>query len=66
MKRYCLMVLVIGMSLMTDIAMAAGRGGVSLTVCPYFGSHMVLQREMDVPVWGTAPGGTTITVAFNG
>jgi sialate O-acetylesterase len=37
-----------------------------LTVSPYFGSHMVLQRDMPVPVIGTATPGTTVTVEFNG
>lgn len=29
-----------------------------------FGSHMVLQREMPVPVWGTAAAGEQVTVKF--
>ncbi len=31
-----------------------------------FTSHMVLQRGMKVPVWGTADAGETVTVAFAG
>jgi sialate O-acetylesterase len=31
-----------------------------------FTSHMVLQREMNVPVWGTADAGEQITVEFAG
>ena len=31
-----------------------------------FGDHMVLQREMPVPVWGWAQPGEKITVAFAG
>ena len=31
-----------------------------------FGDHMVLQREMPVPVWGTARPGNRITVKFAG
>ncbi len=31
-----------------------------------FNSHMVLQRDADVPVWGTAAPGEKITVSFNG
>lgn len=31
-----------------------------------FGSHMVLQREMKVPVWGTADSGEAVTVEFAG
>jgi hypothetical protein len=37
-----------------------------LTVSPYFGSHMVLQRDMPVPVFGTATPGATVTVANDG
>jgi sialate O-acetylesterase len=33
--------------------------------CPFM-SHMVLQREMKVPVWGTAASGEQVTVAFAG
>ncbi len=31
-----------------------------------FANHMVLQRDMAVPVWGTAEPGQTITVTFGG
>jgi len=31
-----------------------------------FSSHMVLQREIKVPVWGTADAGETVTVEFAG
>lgn len=31
-----------------------------------FSSNMVLQREIDIPVWGTADSGERITVTFNG
>jgi len=31
-----------------------------------FGEHMVLQRDMPVPVWGTADAGEKVTVAFSG
>jgi len=31
-----------------------------------FTSHMVLQRDLQVPVWGTAEAGETITVTFAG
>jgi sialate O-acetylesterase len=31
-----------------------------------FANHMVLQREMKVPVWGTADNGETVTVEFAG
>lgn len=31
-----------------------------------FADHMVLQREMPVPIWGTAPPGATVEVSFAG
>jgi sialate O-acetylesterase len=31
-----------------------------------FSDHMVLQRDMPVPVWGTASPGEAVTVTFNG
>jgi len=33
---------------------------------PVFGSHMVLQRDQPVPVWGTAAVGENVTVQFAG
>lgn len=33
---------------------------------PPFTDHMVLQRNMPVPIWGTADAGEKITVTFNG
>lgn len=33
---------------------------------PIFGDHMVLQRDLPVPVWGTAAPGAEITVRFAG
>lgn len=38
-------------------------GGVA---APIFGDHMVLQREMPVPVWGTAKPNQAVTVTFAG
>jgi sialate O-acetylesterase len=35
-------------------------------VPPHFASHMVLQRAMKVPVWGTADSGEEVTVTFGG
>lgn len=31
-----------------------------------FSSNMVLQRELDVPIWGTADAGENVTVKFAG
>lgn len=33
---------------------------------PVFSDHMVLQRDMAVPIWGTAAGGEKVTVTFRG
>lgn len=57
-----LLVILVGAPL-SESALAGARGG-SLTVAPYFSSHMVLQQKISVPVWGTAAPGATITVTF--
>jgi len=36
-----------------------------LTVAPIFGSGMVLQRNQEIPVWGDASPGQTVTVKFD-
>ncbi len=41
---------------------APARAEVALP--PFISSHMVLQREMPVPVWGTAAPGESVTVTF--
>jgi sialate O-acetylesterase len=38
----------------------------SVKVSPLFGNHMVLQRDMQDPIWGAADPGETITVRFAG
>lgn len=48
------------LSLITPLASAA------LNVSPIFGSNMVLQRNMPVPVFGTADPGAQVTVTYNG
>jgi sialate O-acetylesterase len=35
-----------------------------LEVSPFFGPHMVLQRDQPLPVWGTASPGAEVTVTF--
>lgn len=37
-----------------------------ITLSPPFGEHMVLQRRMTVPVWGTAGAGEAVNVSFRG
>jgi len=48
--------------------LAAGGGVARADAVPAacFGSHMVLQRDMPVPVWGTAAPGERVTVSFAG
>jgi sialate O-acetylesterase len=42
----------------------AGKPSSSLTVSPYFTSHMVLQQGENIPVFGTAAAGTLVTAAY--
>jgi len=46
------------------ISLIAKAGGVSLPAL--FQSHMVLQRGQNIPVWGWAEKGETVTVEFRG
>lgn len=41
-------------------------GNIPLTVHPLFYNNMVLQRDMDVPVWGHVTPGATVTVQLDG
>lgn len=50
---------VIGAALLLALAAPA-----KVTLAPLFQDHMVLQREMPVPVWGQAAPGEAITVTF--
>jgi sialate O-acetylesterase len=43
-----------------------GATGADVTVHTLFSDHAVLQRNMQVPVWGTASPGEQVTVVFNG
>ncbi|MDA1065474.1 MAG: hypothetical protein O3C43_03120 [Verrucomicrobia bacterium] len=52
--------LILGTALLSTNA----SGDASLTVAPVFGDHMVLQRGMKLPVWGTAEPGSRVTVNF--
>lgn len=42
------------------------QANAELQVSPMFGNHMVLQRDMPVPVWGKADPDDTVTVRFAG
>ncbi len=48
------------------LMMAAIVNAGQLSLSPMFGDHMVLQRDMDVPVWGKADPGMEISVEFAG
>ena len=66
-KRLTVLFMLLLFSLLTLAAgpAAAGKAGkVALKIAPYFTSHMVLQRDISVPVWGTAAAGTIVTVSF--
>ena len=41
-------------------------GGDAVALDPIFSNSMVLQRDMALPVWGTAAAGHEVTVTFNG
>ena len=45
---------------------AMGTANAAVSVSPLFSSHMVLQRNKPVPVYGTASSGENVTVTFNG
>lgn len=48
------------------VALAAALHAAELKLATPFMDHMVLQREMPVPIWGTAEAGEKITVEFAG
>ena len=55
--------------LLTCLSAACGvvtpvHGNVALD--PVFGPHMVLQRDIPIPIWGTASPGEEVTVTFGG
>lgn len=51
---------------MVLLAVWAPRALADVKMPAIFGSHMVLQQGMGVPVWGTADGGEHVTVNFAG
>lgn len=53
---------ILALAVLVGAAGTAVRGEVRPAAC--FGSHMVLQREMPVPVWGTAAPREKVTVAL--
>lgn len=59
---HLLVCILLGTTLFSSMAMADR----TLSAASVFGDHMVLQRGMLVPVWGTAEAGSTVTVRFAG
>ncbi len=51
--------LVLALGLTSTLALPAG-----VTLAPVFGDHMVLQRGIEVPLWGRAAPGEKVTVKF--
>lgn len=51
-------------SFLLVVALSISPASARVTVDSMFGDHMVLQCEMEVPVWGTASAGEEITVRF--
>ncbi len=52
--------------LIVGVALSAVTLRADVKLATPFSSHMVLQREMKVPVWGTADAGESVTVEFAG
>ncbi|MDB4442575.1 hypothetical protein N9219_04055, partial [bacterium] len=52
--------------LMFCAMLICGIAQADVTVPTMFSDHAVLQRNMSVPVWGTASAGEEVTVKFNG
>ena len=52
--------------LMFNAMLLCGIAQADVTVPTMFSDHAVLQRNMSVPVWGTASPGDEVTVDFNG
>ena len=51
-------------ALLLPLLLQTTLSGAELRLADVFSDHMVLQREKPVPIWGTAPAGTPVTVAF--
>ena len=48
------------------LALLPLAAGAAVRLASPFTDHMVLQRELPVPIWGTAEPGDTVTVEFAG
>jgi sialate O-acetylesterase len=56
MKRYAWLIV--------GIILCGGLAQAEVTVAKVFGDHMVLQRDIEVPVWGWADPGAKVTIEF--
>ncbi|NQU41943.1 sialate O-acetylesterase [bacterium] len=61
MKQVLLMLLLLSLCLLPAV-----RTEAATRLADVFGEHMVLQRDMQVPVWGWAEPGTPVTVTIAG
>lgn len=60
----CIRSLFLFVCLCPAVSFAADQTGIELELAPPFRDNMVLQRGINLPVWGIAPPGSTITVVF--
>jgi sialate O-acetylesterase len=56
----------IARTLIITMIIGNGLAHANVAVTNLFTSHMVLQRNMIVPIWGTGSSGEQVTVTFNG
>ena len=59
-----LMILVLVLCVGLFVSFAAADGGEALSLPSIISDNMVLQQGCEVPVWGTAGPGDTVTVEF--
>lgn len=64
-RGYCVALALILILCAATFSVAAEKD-VATALDAMFSDHVILQREMPVPVWGTAQAGATVTVAFRG
>jgi len=48
------------------LLVVTGHAEAAVTTARIFADHMVLQRQLPVPIWGTATAGSEVTVGFAG
>jgi len=65
-RRFAVERVRIGQALVCAGLLLAPAVHATLATTAIFGSHMVLQRRMKVPVWGTGASGEAVTLTFNG